>query len=246
MTFAVFVLSSVLAKQAAQLWLWCARWGLELELPERTGKSELGEIEIVWRYLEADVKLAWFFPRFCLNLGFKLSLLSAVVLVRKCEEMDVKREAKCLTEDCGVSPAPLWRWGFEVSEGRNSCQSPLRGLCELCYASWSCSSASRSVPSRVDNVLAMQPLLSLESGSVCHTHARQDLKHLARKTQPRFWFLHWQDRQKRWKQWHLLEFCLRKIGSKLEKKLSKLLRMLLQACRSGGFAEEGLLGISPH
>lgn len=41
--------------------------------------------------------------------------------------------------------------------------------------------ASCSVSSRVHNFLAMQLLLSLESGSVCHTHSRQDLKHLVQK-----------------------------------------------------------------
>ena len=46
--------------------------------------------------------------------------------------------------------------------------------------------ASCSVSSRVDNFLAVQLLLSLESGSVCHTHSRQDLKHLVQKVQPRF------------------------------------------------------------
>lgn len=56
---------------------------------------------------------------------------------------------------------------------------------ELCYALSPLPPppgfASRSGLSPADRFLAMQLLLSLQSGSVCHSHSGQDLKHLLQK-----------------------------------------------------------------
>lgn len=102
-----------------------------------------------------------------------------------------------------------------------------------------------SVSPPADDFLAMQLLLSLESGSVCRTHSGQHLKHLVQKT-TEVLILRWQNSRKHLEQPHLFKFRLRKIWNDLEKKLSEFLRMLLQAWGCGRFAEEILLGISPH
>lgn len=103
---------------------------------------------------------------------------------------------KCLTEDCGVLPLLL----SVTMRILSNLQVQLRTGIPAEVHFWSCMSygmllgpvlppagfASCSVSSRVDHFLAMQLLLSLESGSVCHTHSSQDLKHLVQKMQPRF------------------------------------------------------------
>lgn len=64
---------------------------------------------------------------------------------------------------------------------------------------------------RMDGALAAQLLLSRESGSVCHTHSRQDLNTFCKKNATKVLILHWQNSQNHLQPSHLLKFCLTNV-----------------------------------
>lgn len=87
----------------------------------------------------------------------------------------------------------------------------------------------------------MQLLLSLESGSVCHTHSRQDLKHLVQKEKKKkatkSLILRWPNSPKHLQRSNLLEVRL-KVQRNSEQELRKLLRTSLQALVLAGLLRE--------